>query len=253
MPSPVARSSGIRAEFRFYAGLNDFLPGSRRQRTVIRHFRESPAIKDPIEAFGVPHPEVGRIVVNGRTVDFTYRLADGDRVAVYPGFTRIDPGCEGRLRPPAPGAFVLDVHLGALARRMRLLGLDTLYGNDLDDHHIVAIAAGEGRVVLTRDRKLLCHGEVLHGAWLRATDPEAQVTEVLDRFAPAVAPFSRCLVCNGRLVGVAKAAVAQELPPYVLETAPRVLRCVDCRRLFWPGSHHARLRARVARYLARLG
>lgn len=54
------------AEFRFYQELNDFLPTEQRQRSNLYRFNGRPGIKDPIEAFGVPHPEVELIVVNGR-------------------------------------------------------------------------------------------------------------------------------------------------------------------------------------------
>lgn len=240
----------ISATFRFYAGLNDFLPEACRQHAQRRSFNDRPAVKDPIEALGVPHPEVGRVVVDGRAVGLDYRLEDGDRVAVYPEFAALDPGDEGRLRPPPPDAFLLDVHLGALARRLRLLGIDTAYANDLDDPQLVERAQDETRILLTRDRKLLCHGALVHGAWLRATDPELQVAEVLGRFSPPLEPFSRCLSCNGRLIEADMVRVAKRLPDHVRRTAPRVVRCSLCDQLYWPGSHHTRLRARVARYLA---
>lgn len=240
------------ATFRFYAGLNDFLPPDRRQRSLTRRCDDRPAVKDPIEALGVPHPEVGLVLINGHPVGFDHPVAAGDRVAVYPEFSTLVPDPSGHLRPPPPDAFILDVHLGRLVRRLRLLGIDCAYANDLDDHQIARRAAAERRVVLTRDRKLLCFGAITHGAWLRATDPEQQVDEVLARFAPPLHPFSRCIVCNGRLVPAAADEIAARVPADVRAAGAPCSRCDDCGRIYWPGSHHARLQARVRRYLERM-
>ncbi|RLE37105.1 twitching motility protein PilT, partial [Candidatus Acetothermia bacterium] len=43
------------AIFRFYAELNDFLPPGLRRRAIIYRFYGSPAVKDAIEALGIPH------------------------------------------------------------------------------------------------------------------------------------------------------------------------------------------------------
>ena len=117
------------AEFRFYEELNDFLPSALRQRDIEYTFRGSPGIKDPIEALGVPPTEVEPIIVNGRSEGFDCRLRHGDRVAVYPMFEALDvtPLVRLRDRPLRNSAFVLDVHLGKLARRLRLLGFDCWY------------------------------------------------------------------------------------------------------------------------------
>ena len=102
------------AQFRFYEELNDFLPRLKRKKTVTYAFNGHPAIKDAIEAIGVPHTEVDLIIVNGESVGFSYQLLEGDRAAVYPVFESIDISPIVRLRdePLRKTAFVLDVHLG---------------------------------------------------------------------------------------------------------------------------------------------
>src|SRR5919106_2687157 len=82
---------------RFYGSLNDFLPAPRRQSTLVCAFRSSPSVKDLVEALGVPHPEIDLLIVDGRSVDFGYRLRDGDRVAVYPLIRTFDVGDIVRL------------------------------------------------------------------------------------------------------------------------------------------------------------
>jgi hypothetical protein len=74
------------ANFRFYAELNDFLAPERRFTEFAYAFLDVTTVKDRIESFGVPHTEVDLILVNGQSVDFAYRVQDGDRISVYPVF-----------------------------------------------------------------------------------------------------------------------------------------------------------------------
>jgi uncharacterized protein with PIN domain len=149
------------------------------------------------------------------------------------------------LRPPIaePARFVLDVNLGKLARWLRLTGFDALYRNDYEDAEVVAIAVRDERVVLTRDRRLLKHRAVVHGYWVRAVQPDAQIVEVLQHFelAPRIRPFHRCLRCNGRIRPVAKAAIIDRLPPLTRVHYDDFYQCLDCRKLYWQGPHYARL------------
>jgi len=238
-----------RAVFRFYGELNDFLPPQQRQCDIEYSFQNTPAIKDAIEALGVPHPEVDLIVVNGQSVGFSYRLRDGDRVAVYPVFESLDiaPIVQLREKPLRRIAFVADVHLGKLARLLRLLGFDTLHSNDYDDSELVAIAATEERIVLTRDRGLLKHNAVTHGYWVRSTHPVEQAREVVRRFnlEALIAPFRRCLVCNGLLVAGDKREILAQLPPKVAAKHDEYLLCSDCQRPYWRGTHYPRLEAQI--------
>lgn len=243
------------ATFRFYAELRDFLPPGPTEREIEYGFDGSPSIKDAIEAQGIPHTEVDLILVNGSSVDFHYRLQSGDRVAVYPVFETLDITPVVRLRP-APLRdlrFVVDVNLGQLARLLRLLGFDVVYHNDLADAAIVALAVREHRVVLTRDRLLLHHKVITHGYWVRSPAPETQAAEVLRRFQleGCVQPFTRCLECNGRVTPVAKETVATALEPKTALYYDQFFRCEQCGRIYWQGSHYARLLAKVERILRR--
>src|SRR5262245_7459201 len=200
-----------RAEFRFYAELNDFLPRRHRFVTVERLFDGEASVKDMIEAAGVPHTEVDLVIVNGESVDFTYRVHDGDRIAVYPVFEALDirpitivrpePLREARFFPAAP--------LGRLARHLRLLGFDTAYESSCDDAHLAATAAAESRIILTRDSGLLKRNIVTHGLFVRAQQPRAQLHEVVRRLqlVSRLDPFTRCLACNGVLTAVSEEEV----------------------------------------------
>jgi uncharacterized protein with PIN domain len=234
------------AEFRFYEELNDFLPVGWRKRTLCYRFNGHPGVKDPIEAHGVPHTEVELIIVNDLSVGFDYRLQDGDRVAVYPLFESFDVSPLVKLReaPLRRTAFVLDVNLGKLARRLRLLGFDALYSNRYEDAEVADIAAAEKRIVLTRDRRLLHAKRITHGYWVRSVDPDGQTGEVLRRFDlyRQIRPFRRCLLCNGVLKPVPKAEILHRLEPKTKLYYEVFFTCDACGKIYWEGSHLAGMR-----------
>ncbi len=242
-----------RAVFRFYGELNDFLPPKHRQCDIEYNFQNTPAVKDAIEALGVPHTEVDLIVVNGQSVGFSHRLCDGDRVAVYPVFESLDisPIVQLREKPLRRIAFIADVHLGKLARLLRLLGFDTLHSNSYEDSELAAIAAAEGRIVLTRDRELLKHNAVTHGYWLRSTHPIEQAREVVRRFnlESLIDPFRRCLVCNGLLEPIAKGEILSQIPPRIAVEHDEFFRCTSCQKLYWRGTHYPKLERHIAAIL----
>jgi uncharacterized protein with PIN domain len=242
---------GKTATFRFYAELNDFLEPGRRGRAFRHAFSGRPAVKDAIEAVGVPHPEVELIVVRGRSVGFDHRLDDGDRVAVYPLFEGLDvaPLVRLRERPLRRTRFVLDTHLGKLARLLRLLGFDALYRNDYDDLEIVRISVDERRIALTRDRGILKHRELTHGYCVRSEAPMDQITEVVTRFdlESAIAPFSRCMMCNSEIRLVNKNEIERRLLPGTRRDHDEFRYCPGCDRIYWKGSHYTRLRGLVER------
>jgi uncharacterized protein with PIN domain len=233
------------AKVRFYAELNDFLPPARRQVAFEHPFNAQPAIKDVIEAIGVPHTEVDLILVNGVSVDFTYKLCDGDHVSVYPVFEALDLTPLVHLRP-APlrvTRFVLDVHLGRLARYLRLLGFDTRYQNDFCDDELARISSGENRILLTKDRGLLKRSQVTHGYYVRETHPRAQLVEVVGRFDlfGSIQPFQRCMRCNGLLEAVSKQELLEQIPPRTREHYDEFQRCTGCGQVYWRGSHYERM------------
>jgi len=233
-----------RVQLRFYEELNDFLPPALRKADIPHTFDRRASVKDMIEAFGVPHTEVDIILVNGRSVDFSYIVEDGDRISIYPVFESLDVSPLLRLRP-APlrtPAFVLDSNLGRLARYLRLLGFDCLYQNDYDDETVATIADSEQRIVLTRDRALLQRKLITRGCFVRAVRPRQQVKEVLARFDlyRLVAPFRRCIRCNGILQAVDKQAIEGRLEPKTRQYIDTFRICTACGQIYWQGSHHVR-------------
>jgi uncharacterized protein with PIN domain len=207
------------------------------------------SVKDAIEALGVPHTAIDLILVDGKSVRFDRRLRGGERVAVYPEFERFDIAPIHRLRPRPlrEPRFVADVHLGTLARLLRLLGFDTRYANDLDDAELAELTARERRILLTRDVGLLKRKTVVRGQWLRSRDPERQLEEVVEalQLNRAFRPFSRCMACNGPLTSVSRQDVVSQVPPRAYRRFRSFKQCADCRRVFWRGTHFMRLQRLV--------
>lgn len=146
-----------------------------------------------------------------------------------------------------PGAprFAADAMLGRLARWLRLLGFDTSFEAHVEDEALVRRALAERRTVLTRDRRLPEEWTLVPVFVLRAEDLRGQLGELGARFALAAhaRPFSRCNRCNAPLEPASEAHVAARVPPHVRATHRRFLRCPACGRVYWAGSHVARMRA----------
>lgn len=225
---------------RFDAGLRMLMTSRHRGAEVRVAHDGTSSLGHVVESLGVPLPEVGGLTVGGRPVEPSHRPRAGDVVEVHE-VRRPQPLPDGE-----PPRFLLDVHLGALARRLRLVGADTAYRNDLDDPALVERANAQRRVLLTRDRGLLRRRALWCGAFVRGSRPDEQLTDVLDRFAPPLAPWTRCTACNGMLAPVAKREIEHRLDPGTRRTQERFTRCRDCGRVYWPGAHHRRLEEVVA-------
>ncbi|MDO6388805.1 Mut7-C RNAse domain-containing protein [Pontibacter sp. BT731] len=238
------------AFFRFYGSLNDFLRPRQRHTVIPYTFAAHQTVKDMIEAMGVPHVEVHAVLVNGEKVDFSYRLEPNDQVEIYP----YEGGEEELLTGVAERRFVLDVHLGSLARFLHLLGFDTVYGQHLHDPELVQISSEEKRILLTRDVNLLKHKAILAGYWLRSQQTEEQLKEVISRYrlGDQLQPFTRCMVCNGHIVPVEKQEVLEQLPPNTQLYFDEFYQCRQCKRVYWKGSHYERMQELIRRIKAQV-
>ncbi|MGD3108883.1 Mut7-C RNAse domain-containing protein [Streptomyces sp. YGL11-2] len=192
-----------------------------------------------VESLGVPLTEVGRLVVDGAEAPVSHIPSAGESVEVQ----AVE---RPQHIPGAPLRFLLDVHLGTLARRLRLLGVDAAYTNeDPGDAALAALSAKERRVLLSRDRGLLQRREIWAGAYVYSDRPDDQLRDVLSRFAPDLAPWTRCTACNGRLAVADKDAVQEQLQHGTQRTYDVFAQCTACGRVYWRGAHHARLEAIV--------
>jgi uncharacterized protein with PIN domain len=148
--------------------------------------------------------------------------------------------------------FLADSMLGKLARWLRVLGYDAGYERAMEDGELVERARAEGRILLTRDRRLLERRRLDRGFFVDDEDPMEQVRQVADAFDLSLVPerlFSRCLDCNEPMEEVAPEAVKDQVPPYVFATQKTFARCPACARIYWSATHVEGMRKRLARAL----
>ena len=197
--------------FRFHDELNDLLRPDLRDRAFEWPCAERATAKHAIEALGVPHTEVGRVLVDGRPAGLGHLLRATDLLDVFPAEA---------MRPAS----------GDPAPRF--------------------LADDDGRIVLSRDRELLKHRRVARGRYVRARTTEEQLREVVAHFGlrEGIRPFSRCLECNAMLRPAERGDIAGRLPPRVAAEQTEFTSCTGCGRLYWPGSHWQRLKAVVSEY-----
>lgn len=231
--------------FRCYADLNDFLPAENRQQAFVHSMKTPVTVREAIESLGIPLSEVELVLVNGDPATRGRRLCGNDRVTLYPGFVNLDVGkC---IDGPSPNImdprFVLDAHLGKLAKYLRMLGFDTLYRNDFEDEEIIGIAASENRILLTRDKELLRSGHLRCGYYIRAVNKHEQLREVVRKFglSDLFKSFTRCMTCNSELVPLPKEDARVEIPEDIFRVFDEFYACPSCRKIFWKGSHFARM------------
>ncbi len=228
---------------RFYEELNDFLPKAKRKTSFSHTFSGNMSVKDVIESLGVPHTEIDMILINSESVDFKAKPKNGDFISVYPVFESLDVSSLIKLRsePLRQTKFILDVHLGKLAKYLRMLGFDTLYQNNFEDDQIIEISVNEKRIILTRDLGILKNSKVTHGYWVRSQKPKVQVNEVVKRFdlTKQIEPLNRCIECNGQIVRVEKEEISALLKPKTRKYFHEFFQCKNCKKVYCEGSHYS--------------
>jgi uncharacterized protein len=225
------------ARFRVHGELSELV---RAGQSLERAVDGTSTVKHLVEELGIPHTEYGQVRVNGVPSHDGHRVQDGDVVDVYSVEVPAPPVSEPR--------FLLDVHLGTLARYLRLLGFDTAYDNHSGDDDLVARAAVEVRTLLTRDRGLLRRRVLTDARLVRGMDPREQLIDVVRRLRLGawIRPYARCTSCNGVLVPVNRVDVAPLVPPGTLRDHETFGACVACGKVYWQGAHHVRISALIA-------
>jgi uncharacterized protein len=240
---------------RLYAELNDVVSPERRSVVSTVTFVEPLSAGELIRSLGVPLEAVDLILLDGASVSFEAQIRDGVRLAVYPKFESLDIAGEQKIRksPLRIPMFVLDVHLGRLATLLRMAGFDAAYRNDSSDRELQEISRDEERLLLSCDRRLVEDSTLDRAYRVRADRPVEQFAEVLDRFQlqRLVRPFTRCMRCNAPLVHADAESIELLVPPFVRQTQTAFRRCPGCGRVYWPGTHVARMHALLERVLGR--
>jgi uncharacterized protein with PIN domain len=138
--------------------------------------------------------------------------------------------------------FIADVHLGKLARLLRMLGFDTVYKNDFTLDELLKIGEDQSRILLSRNF-LLSKTHTDRCFVVSDENPFVQLKQVIQRFGlmEQFCPFSRCLVCNGVLEGVPKESIGHMLQKNTASYFHEFWQCAECKRIYWKGSHFERM------------
>jgi uncharacterized protein with PIN domain len=141
--------------------------------------------------------------------------------------------------------FLADAMLGRLAKWLRVLGHDTAYFPELEDHELVRLARAEDRTLLTRDRDLT-RRRGLKSVLIESEKFEDQLGQLLrelDLDCESAAPH--CPRCNAALLAITREQASERVPPYVLRRHSDFTLCPRCDKVYWRGTHWERMRQSV--------
>jgi uncharacterized protein with PIN domain len=144
-----------------------------------------------------------------------------------------------------------DDMLAGMARWLRAAGHDVaLAGPGQSDAEVLARCQAEGRVLVSRDRRLVQAATAQVRAVLLIGDDADDQALALARALGldwTCAPFTRCLVDNTPLQPANDADLARI--PAQSRALPGPFRtCSCCGRVFWPGSHVRRMSLKLQRW-----
>ncbi|MCM8762394.1 MAG: Mut7-C RNAse domain-containing protein [Candidatus Omnitrophica bacterium] len=135
--------------------------------------------------------------------------------------------------------FIVDGMLGKAGRWLRLMGYDTLYFNTNRKAELLRIGRKEGRIILTRDRKLaLSNPDVV--ILIESEETLNQLKEIICKLSLTLSEanlFNRCSICNSVLESKIKEEIKNFVPEYVYSTKDRFSQCPSCKRVYWDGDH----------------
>ena len=143
--------------------------------------------------------------------------------------------------------FIADAMLGRLARWLRFLGFDTLYYPDISDSRLIRIAREQDRLILTRDTRLIKAKAARDYLLINANDSLSQLIEVIKSLdLKEFTPPGRCVKCNGHLTEIADKTEAKDsVPEYVFLKFNTFLRCDNCGKIYWEGTHPQKFREKL--------
>lgn len=128
-----------------------------------------------------------------------------------------------------------------------MLGFDTLWEDAISDGDLVRRALAENRYILTLDKRLPEDWRVANVLLLKAENPFEQLRETIARFKirrPREL-FTRCLICNELLRAATNEEIAAEVPGAVRAQQQTFQRCANCCKIYWAGSHTARMKKAI--------
>ena len=141
--------------------------------------------------------------------------------------------------------FIADVHLGKLARLLRLLGFDTFYENNVTINDLLRLSADQDRIILSRNK--LFSKKSNKSFLVIDENPSIQLKQLYDHFhlKDQIHPFSRCIVCNGTLEAVSKEDISVLLEKNTSQYFNEFWQCKHCKRIYWKGTHYENMLKKI--------
>jgi uncharacterized protein with PIN domain len=148
--------------------------------------------------------------------------------------------------------FIADSMLGRLAKWLRILGYDTLYHTDIDDSLLLRIAREDGRVILTRDTRLIKVKGLKDFIFIYDDNPADQLKQLFNTGIINESPMflTRCVHCNSILYSIPSNKAEGNIPDFALWREKAVKRCADCGRIYWRGTHPEKIKERLKEVLS---
>jgi hypothetical protein len=148
-----------------------------------------------------------------------------------------------------PPSFLVDGMLGSLNRWLRICGYETEFSRDASDEELLERGRVRGLIVLTRDRLLLreARRSGVDAFLVEGSSDEERLASVAREYGLVLDPvMARCTICGGRLNEASRDEVAGEVPQNSLEAYDGFWRCSGCGKVYWRGSHWARIVEKVS-------
>jgi hypothetical protein len=237
---------------RFYGELKNLISGKQNKHELKFEFEIKTTTKDVVESFGIPHTEVSLILLNGESAGWNKIIDDNDRLSVFPFFYQLDiKNISKVFWQPEKLKFIADVHLGRLAKYLRILGFDCLYQNDFSDEYIIETSIKEKRIILTMDRGILKNSRVKYGFLVKSKKVKEQLRNVMDRFDlyGKTRPFSLCIDCNEKLNRISRNEASKVFTYLGDEYYKEFYRCPSCNKVYYKGSHYERMFEKLKEFL----
>jgi len=133
--------------------------------------------------------------------------------------------------------FAAEKTLGKLAKWLRILGFDTIYDPDIKN------TAESGRILLTRTKRIQDEYTTDKLIFIESDKPFKQLQEVVKALGIVnedIKTFSRCIRCNIKIRTINKNLIRSVVPDYVWENQDSFKACIECKRIYWQGSHTKR-------------
>jgi len=144
--------------------------------------------------------------------------------------------------------FLADRMLGKLAKELRMLGYDTIYYRGENAYPLIKLAREEGRVILTRNTKLIPKRPEDRIIRVMEDKPPLQLRELIQKKVISLEEenlFSRCLLCNILLDEIPREEAEGKVPDFIFYQQKKFFRCPQCLRIFWKGSHQNHMQKKV--------